>query len=141
MRLLIVLARSMPLLIALVVAAVIIYLVVAATRSKARAKEVLIKAFTIICSVIAGAFALICIYALIDGNAAVAELAIGCAGIGLIGLAITLICRHVFRKGNPHYQWEATEKAKSSNSSGSARPDTFSIIVKVLNWINDNRRR
>lgn len=131
----------MPLLIALAVAAVIIYLVVAAVRSKARAKEVLIKAFTIICSVIAGAFALICAYALIDGNAAVAELAIGCAAIGLIGLAVTLICRHAFRKSNPHYKWEPTEKAKATNDPGNPRPDAFSIIVKILNCINDNRRR
>lgn len=143
MRILIVLARSMPLLIALAVLAVVIYLVVAAVRSKARAKEVLIKAFTIICSTIAGAFALIAIYALIDSNMAVVELACVCAAIGLIGLAITLACRHFFRKRNPHYQWEPAPKkqATTKNEADSAPRDAFSVIVKILNFINDNRRR
>lgn len=137
LRLIAALGRSLPLVIALVVLAVIIYFIVAWRRSPARAKEVLISSFTIICSVIAIASILITLYALVDNNTAVAELAGSCAIIGVVGLAITLICRHVFRKHNPHYQWEPTAKAQTIEN----KPDLLNVITKILNFINDNRRK
>lgn len=98
------LSRSIPLVIALILLAIIIYFVVKWRRSPARAKEILIKVFTILCSAILIAFVLISIYALIDNNMAVFELAASFALVGLLGLIITLICRYVFLKHNPNYR-------------------------------------
>lgn len=137
LRLIAGLSRSLPLVIALIVLAIAIYFIISWRRTPARAKEILIKVFTVVCSVIAVAFALISIYAIIDGNMAVFELAISCAVVGIVGLAITLICRYFFRKHNPHYQWEPTAKAEPVTN----KPDTLDIITRILNFINDNRKR
>lgn len=105
------LSRSIPLVIALVILAVVIYFVVTYFRSKARAKEILIAVFTAVCSVIIAFFGVVSLYALFEHNEPVFELAISFAGVGVVGLAITLICRHFFKKHNPHYKWKA-EKAR-----------------------------
>lgn len=105
------LSRSIPLIIILVILAVVIYFVVTYLRSKARAKEVLIAVFTVLCSVIIAFFGIVSLYALFEGNEPVLELAASFAGVGVVGLIITLICRHFFKKHNPHYKWKA-EKAR-----------------------------
>ena len=136
-RLIVALGRSLPLAIALAVIAVGIYFFVSWRRSPARAKEILIKVFLVLCSVLSGAFLLVSAYALIDGNMAVFELAASCMVVGLVGLAITLICRYFFRKHNPHYKYEPTAKARPISN----KPDMLNAVTKILNFINDNRRR
>lgn len=106
------LSRSIPLVIALIILAVVIYFVVKWRHSPARAKEVLIRVFLVITIALTAAFGLISLYALADSNWAVFELAISFAAVGAIGLAITLICRTVFLKNNPHYRKKASGKAK-----------------------------
>ncbi len=120
------LSRSVPLIIALAVLAVIIYFVVAYLRTPARAKEVLIRVFTVLCSVIAVAFALVSLYAVIDGNQAVLELAASFAGVGLVGLVITRICAAAFKKHNPHYA-EPAQRA-------TVQPDTTSVTRSTVFW-------
>lgn len=104
MTLLVQLSRSIPLLIALAVIAGIIYLVVSYMRSPLRAKEILISLFTVLCSIIAGFFALVSLYAILDHNTPVLELAISFMIVGFVGLAVTLLCRHVFVKNHPNYK-------------------------------------
>ena len=58
------LSRSVPLIIALVVLAIIIYLVVTYRHSPARAKEVLIQVFTWVCGVLSALFGVASVYAL-----------------------------------------------------------------------------
>lgn len=116
------LSRSIPLMIALIVLAIIIYFVVTYFRSKARAKEVLIAVFTILCSAIIVFFGIVSLYALFEGNEPVLELAASFAGVGVVGLIITLICRWRFKKNNPHYKWKA-EKARIERDKDKKRAE------------------
>lgn len=120
------LSRSIPLIIALAVAALVIYLVVSQVRSQARAKEVLIKVFTVLCSAIAIFFALVSLYAVIDGNQPVLELAASFAGVGVVGLIITRVCNHFFKKHNPHYS-DPAQKVK-------VEPDPTTITRSTIFW-------
>lgn len=105
------LSRSIPLLIALVLLAIIIYFVVSWRSSPTKAKEVLIRVFLILCSALSIFFVLASLYAVADGNQPVLELAASFAGVGVVGLIITLICRWRFRKNHPHYRQEVNAKA------------------------------
>ena len=107
------LTRSLPLMIALIVIALVAYLIISWVKSPMKAKEVLIKLFTVLCSVIAVFFVLASVYALVDDNTPVFELAISCAVVGLIGLIITLICRYFFLKHHPHYRFKRTADGKA----------------------------
>lgn len=104
------LSRSIPLVIALILLALIVYFVVKWKRSPAKAKEVLIKLFMVICSAISIFFVLVSLYALLDSNDPVFELALSFCLVGVIGLIITLICRYRFLKHNPHYAWKRSGK-------------------------------
>lgn len=126
------LSRSLPLIIALAVLALIIYAVVAYTRTPARAKEVLIRVFTVLCSVLTIAFALISLYAVIDGNQAVLELAASFAGVGLVGLLITRICAYFFKKHNPHYAQRAQRATVEPDSTAVTRSTIFWKIYDLL---------
>lgn len=137
LRLLAGLTRSIPLVILLVVLAVVIYFFIAWRRSPLRAKEILIKVFTVLCSAIAIFFALVSIYAVVDNNTPVLELAASCAVVGVVGLIITLICRHFFRKHHPHYSRETTTKARPITN----KIDVLNVVTRILNYINDHRHR
>lgn len=130
------LTRSLPLVIALIVIAIVAYLIISYVRTPLRAKEILIKVFLVLCSVIAIFFALVSIYAIVDDNGYVFELAVSCAGVGVVGLLITLACRHVFRKNHPHYRKEPTGKAKVITN----KPDVLDAVIRVLNFIKVNKR-
>ena len=106
------LSRSLPLMIVLVVLAIILYFVISYFRSPMKAKEMLIKVFLVLCSIISIFFILASLYALVDGNEPVLELAASFAGVGIVGLIITLICRYVFLKHHPHYRAKLTGNAK-----------------------------
>lgn len=96
--------RSIPLLVFMAVLAVVLYLVISYRRSPAHAKETLIKVFTVINGVVIGFFGLVSLYALFEANSAVLDIAVCFALVGVLGLAITLWCRHVFLKNNPSYR-------------------------------------
>lgn len=97
--------QSLPLVIALGVLAVVVYFVVSWRKSPARAKEVLIKLFLILTSVLSAFFLLATLYAVIESNANVGELFGAFLGVSLIALAITLICRWRFRVNHPNYRY------------------------------------
>lgn len=131
------LSRSLPLIIALAILAVVIYLFLSWRKTPVRAKEIMIKVFLVICSAIAIVFLLISGYAVLDNNTPVLELALSCAGVGVAGLLITLICRYVFRKHHPHYRYEPTDKAKPHKNP--SQTDALDVITSILNRINDLR--
>ncbi len=105
------LTRAIPFIIILAVVALVIYLVVTALRSPTRAKEVLIKVFTWICIVIVAVCLLVALYALLDHNQTVIELALTFAVVGAVALAITRFCHYLFIKHHPHYK-DAPTKAR-----------------------------
>lgn len=98
------LSRVVPLAILLAVAAGVIYLVVTYRHSPARAKEVLITAFTWICSVLSAFFLLASAYAFFDNAPAVLDLTLSFLAVTLIGLGITRLCNHRFLKRNSAYR-------------------------------------
>lgn len=104
MSILIRLYRSLPLVVILIILAIIIYLVMAQVRTPVRAKEVLIKVFTWLSAIIIGFFGIVSLYALFERNDAVLDLSVGFMLVGVIALAITMLCRYLFRKHHPHYK-------------------------------------
>lgn len=96
--------RALPLLVVLAVLAGIVYVFVSWRRSPARAKEILIKVFTVINGALSIFFALASLYAWGDGNPDVLELFLSFLVVAVVALAIARICRAVFLKHNPSYK-------------------------------------
>ncbi|MGI6106117.1 MAG: guanylate cyclase [Raoultibacter sp.] len=105
--------RSLPLVIFLVILAVIVYFVVMYRSSPNHAKEVLIRMFTVIGSVLSGFFALICVYAFAEHNDTAFDFSAGFLVVSLLTLIIARICRAVFLKHNPKYKQKPTKTSKS----------------------------
>lgn len=104
MGLLVRMLQSLPLVIALIVLAIVIYFVVSWMHSPTRAKEVLIQFFTVISLIISGFFLLASAYAFLEQNQPVLELTVPFLIVGLGALIITRICRWRFVKNHPHYK-------------------------------------
>lgn len=98
------LSRIVPLLIVLAVVALVVYLVATYRYSPNRAKEILIKMFTVITGAISAFFGLASLYAWFEHNEAVFDLAFSFLLTGLVALAVTRICRAVFLRHNPAYR-------------------------------------
>ena len=64
-----------------------------------------------------GFFAAATIYAILDGNAFVAELFLIFAVFMAILLGITLLCRRAFLKKHPNFKWKLTPRTKASTDS------------------------
>lgn len=101
-------ARSLPLVVALALLAAAVYVVVSWRRSPNRAKEVLIRLFTVLTGGLTALFSLAGLYALLDGNANVFELAAGFAVASALALAVTRLCRWRFVKNHPNYRIKPT---------------------------------
>jgi uncharacterized membrane-anchored protein len=97
------LLQSLPLVIFLAVLAVVIYFFVSWVRTPQRAKEVLIRVFTILNIVLSAFFLLASAYAFFEHNQPVLELTVSFLVVALVALGITRICRWRFVKNNPHY--------------------------------------
>lgn len=98
------LLQCWPLIVALIVLALVVYFVVAWAYSPTKAKEVLIKLFTVLTSVLSGFFIIASLYALLENNTTVLELTASFAVITLVALAITRVCRWRFVKNHPNYK-------------------------------------
>lgn len=108
------LSRIIPLLIILAVVAGIVYLVATYKYSPNRAKEILIKMFTVITGVLTAFFLLVCVYALIERNMAVFDLAFSFLLTAVIGLVVTRVCRYVFIKHHPSWAKKPMRTTKTS---------------------------
>ena len=106
------LSRIIPLLLILAVVAGIVYLVATYKYSPSRAKEILIKMFTWLTSVLSVFFLLVTFYALFESNGAVIELGASFLATTLIGLAITRVCNAVFLKHHPDYRHKPMKATK-----------------------------
>lgn len=99
--------QSVPLVIALVVLALVVYLFVAWVKSPLRAKEILIKVFTVLTIVLSVAFGLASLYALLEHNMVVLEVTVSFLVVALVALGITRLCRWRFIKNHPQYKNKA----------------------------------
>lgn len=104
MSILVRLSRIVPLAIILAVLAVVIYLAVTYLRTPVRAKEVLIRVFTWLSTILIAFFGIVSLYALFEHNEPVLDLSVGFMVVGALALAITLLCRYLFHKRHPHYK-------------------------------------
>lgn len=111
-------ARSLPLVIFLVLLAVVVYFILVYRSSPNRAKEVLIRLFTWIGIVLSAFFALASLYALLEHNDLALEFMVGFLVVALITLGIARICRAVFVYHNPKYKKKATKTTKEKNRLG-----------------------
>lgn len=105
-------ARSLPLVIILILIAVIVYFVVMYRSSPNRAKEVLISLFTWIGVGLSAFFALACVYSLVERNDLALDFMVSFLAVSLIALAIARICRAVFLHHNPKYRKKAVKTTK-----------------------------
>lgn len=103
MALVVRLLQSLPLVIVLVILALVIYFVVSWARSPERAKEVLIKFFTVFNSILSIFFLLATAYAFFEGNQPVLDLTVSFLVVAVLALVITRVCRWRFVKNHPHY--------------------------------------
>ncbi|MBR3182556.1 MAG: guanylate cyclase [Eggerthellaceae bacterium] len=117
--------RILPLLVLMAVVAVVVYLIMSFRYSSDKAKAVLIKVFTWLCIVLSVAFGIVTIYALFEQNQPVIELAGSCLLVSVIGLVITRICNHVFRKNHPHYGEEVAQATIINESITSRFAEAF----------------
>ena len=101
------LLQSTPLVIALVVLAVVVYFFVAWLRSPLRAKEILIKLFTVLTIVLSVAFGLASLYAFAEHNVKVLEITGSFLVVALVALGITRFCRWRFVRNHPQYKNKA----------------------------------
>lgn len=99
------LLQSVPLVIALVVLAIVVYVFVAWVKSPLRAKEILIKLFTVITIVLSVAFGLASLYAFFEHNVKVLEITGTFLVVSLVALGIhRRICRWRLREAPPAVQ-------------------------------------
>ena len=101
--------RIIPLLILMAVVAAVVYVIMSFRYSSDRAKDTLIRVFTWMTIALSIVFALATLYAIFEDNTTVIELAGSCLATTLVGLGITRICNHVFRKNHPHYGEEVAQ--------------------------------
>ena len=118
-------SRIVPLLILLAVIAVIVYFVMSFRYSSSRAKATLIKVFTWLNGVLTIVFVLVALYALIDKNEVAAELSLSFGVVTLIGLGITRLCNHVFKKNHPHYSDTVTQATVINESIATRFSEAF----------------
>lgn len=133
------LSRVLPLIIVLVILAIVLYFVIAYVKTPTRAKEILIKVFTVVCTIISVVFALGSIYAWVDNNMPVFELALSCFIIGIVGLAVTLICKFIFVKNHPHYRYRPNATAQTQQG-GISRSTIFWKIYDLLGNFRPNKK-
>ena len=89
------------------VLAIVVYVFVAWVKSPLRAKEILIKLFTVITIVLSVAFGLAPLYAFFEHNVKVLEITGTFLVVSLVALGITRICRWRFVKRHPQYKNKA----------------------------------
>ena len=92
------LSRIVPLIIVLALVAGVVYVVAMFLYSPTKAKEILIKLFTFLMSVLSAFFALASLYALLEGN------------IDVLELTASFLATMLFVKHNPNYR-KKPEKA------------------------------
>ena len=101
--------RILPLLAILAVVAAVVYVIMSFRYSSDRAKAVLIQVFTWLTIVLSVAFGLITLYAVFEQNGTVIELAGSLLATSLVGLGITRLCNHIFKKNHPRYGEEVAQ--------------------------------
>lgn len=98
------LVRAFPLIVALAILALVVYVFVSYWHSSVRAKSVLIKLFVGVGAVLSGFFGLVCLYAAFENNGTVLDLMLGFFAVAVLTLVIALLCRSVFLKNHPNYR-------------------------------------
>lgn len=134
--------RVLPLYVVLAVVAIVVYLIMSFRYSSDKAKAVLIKVFFWLCAALSVVFLLITLYSLLEHNDPVTELFGSCLAVTVVGLAITLICRVVFKKHHPYYGEKVAQATIINESLGSRFAENLKKAVKdaVKETINPKKK-
>lgn len=135
--------RILPLLVVLAVIAAAVYLIMSFRYSSERAKATLVKVFFWLNAVLSVVFLLITAYALLERNEAVVELFGSCLAVTLIGLAVTLICRAVFKKNHPRYGEKVAQATIINETLASRFAENLKKAVgeAVKDTVNPKRKK
>ena len=117
--------RILPLLILLAVVAAVVYVIMSFRYSSDRAKATLITVFTWLTIALSIVFAIATLYAVFEQNNTVIELAGSLLATTLIGLGITRLCNHIFKKNHPHYGEEVAQATIVNESLSSRFAEAF----------------
>lgn len=117
--------RILPLLILLAVVAAVVYVIMSFRYSSDRAKATLITVFTWLTIALSIVFAIATLYAVFEQNGTVIELAGSLLATTLIGLGITRLCNHIFKKNHPHYGEEVAQATIVNESLSSRFAEAF----------------
>ena len=135
--------RILPLLFLLAVIAAVVYLIMSFRYSSDRAKATLITVFTWLTAALSAVFLLATLYAVFEQNTTVIELAGSFLATTLIGLGITRICNHIFKKNHPRYGEEVAQATiineSITNRFAQAFKRAFGEAVKET--FDPNRKR
>ncbi|MBR0404609.1 MAG: guanylate cyclase [Eggerthellaceae bacterium] len=135
--------RIIPLLILMAVVAAVVYVIMSFRYSSDRAKATLITVFTWLTIVLSVFFALATLYAIFEDNGTVIELAGSCLATTLVGLGVTRLCNHIFKKNHPHYGEEVAQATIINESISSRFADAFrrAFGEAVKETFDPNRKR
>lgn len=125
------------------VVAAVVYVIMSFRYSSDRAKATLITVFTWLTIVLSVFFALATLYAIFEDNGTVIELAGSCLATTLVGLGITRLCNHIFKKNHPHYGEEVAQATIINESISSRFADAFrrAFGEAVKETFDPNRKR
>ena len=138
--------RIIPLLILLAVLAAIVYVIMSFRYSSDRAKATLITIFTWLTIALSVFFALATLYAIFENNETVIELAGSFLLTTLVGLGVTRICNHVFKKNHPHYGEQVAQATIINESITSRFAEAFKrafgqAVKETFDPNHPNRKR
>ena len=119
------LTRLLPIIFGIAIGAFVLYAVVSVRYTPVKAKELLIKIFTVFFGATTLFFILATVYAALDGGAEAVELMATFLLPFAVGLAITLICRAVFLHNHPAYKFKPVR----------AQTIKDPLWKRILNWI------
>jgi cytochrome c biogenesis factor len=125
------------------VVAAVVYVIMSFRYSSDRAKATLITVFTWLTIVLSVFFALATLYAIFEDNGTVIELAGSCLATTLVGLGVTRLCNHIFKKNHPHYGEEVAQATIINESISSRFADAFrrAFGEAVKETFDPNRKR
>ena len=101
--------RIIPLIIALAIIAVAVYVIVSYASSSTKAKDVLTKGFLWLTGLLSAFFSLASLYALLEGNFFALDIMASFLAVTLTAFALVVICRIVFLKHHPQYKKKASK--------------------------------
>lgn len=137
--------RVLPLIVALVALAAVVFVLVFTTKGLDKAKEVMLKMFWLLSAVGSVAFGLITLYAFCDGNMNMGWLFASCLIVFLLAWLIDYLCLRRFRKNHQDHEFfrisfKKREK-KSKKAADKVEFEVEDVISEAEAIINEAAKK